>query len=128
VFSGNVNASIGNGQPLNITIESPGDGGAPYVLAFTSSISPAFILNLRTVEATQTDPIFQVTLFGLLPQFFPGNFGLLDGNGMSSSPQVLMPQFPGAAGVTIWCLFGTGGPGPSGVESISDPYPITFTS
>ncbi len=127
VLSGNTAASISAAQQIHITLDSPGDAFRPYVLAFTGAIVPAFLLDGRIVESDPLDPLFQLTLHGLVPQFFPANYGLLDSAGLTGAPAVAIPPVPALAGVVIHALFATGGSGPSGVESISDPRTIVFT-
>ena len=113
---------IGTTYPLDISAVA--DANRFYLLALgMTGIQPGIPVQNRFIPIVP-DSLFFLTVQNLLPSIFPGFQGTLDGSGAAQA-SVVIPNAPALVNLALHGTFVTY-PGPSGLNTISNPFTFTI--
>ena len=113
------------GGTIKFALSAPTDGGLPYQVASSFGNGPIPI-DKRQI-CLSPDPLFFLSVLGLVPGTFQNYVGKLDNQGLGSAA-VDIPNLPILKGIRIYTAFVTQlSTAPSGIASISNSFLFTIT-
>lgn len=113
------------GVARNVELTAPGQAGAPYVLAASFSATNGIPLGCALTFPLDADPLLGASISG--SPFFPGFVGVLDNDGRTTAPAIVLPKQPWLIGIAFDLAFLTIDPtAPCSVGRVSAPVSATI--